>query len=308
MRTVTVPSRENSLAPSQKIGPSIVCWNAVVNRWFPELLVVTVLPAETGSFVTYHDLNIEVRGPNSAPHLVLLHGWGSSARSMRPLADALSSSYRTHTVDLPGHGASPPPPEAWGVPEHAAVLHAYRRNEIQEPITIIGHSNGGRIALFMASSPEYANDVERLVLISPSGVEPARSWSYHVRSRLATVLKAPFRALPQPLRARGLDWLRHSLVWRLLGSSDYSSLTGIMRETFVKTVNHHLDGALERIQVPTLLFWGTEDEAVSLQQMKVIEAAIDDCGLVELETAGHYGHVDAFDTVLAGTRHFLENT
>jgi hypothetical protein len=42
--------------------------------------------------------------------------------------------------------------------------------------------------------------------------------------------------------------------------------------------------------------------------MAVLEDTLADCGLVELEGAGHYGHLDQFDTVLSGTRHFLENT
>ncbi len=262
----------------------------------------------TPGLVTYQDLHFEQDGPPDAPRLLLLHGWGSSAQNLRPLANALSTSYRTHTIDLPGHGASPPPPEPWGVPEHAALLHAYIDQEIQSPVTILGHSNGGRIAMYMASTPEHAPLVDRLVLISPSGIQPERSWSYHLRSAFANALKAPFQILPSPLRAPAMDWLRHSLVWRLLGSSDYNTLSGVMRETFVKTVNHHLNGELKRIEVPTLLFWGTEDEAVSRKQMTVIEDAIEDCGLVELEGAGHYSHLDDFDTVLSSTRHFLEHT
>jgi len=261
----------------------------------------------SGSSVTYHDLNTKVRGPTHAPPLLLLHGWGSSAQNMQPLAEALSPPFRSHTVNLPGHGTSPPPPDPWGVPEHAGVLHAYVQNEIQRPVTVVGHSNGGRIALYMASTADFADAIDRLVLISPSGVQPERSLGYYVRSGLATTLKAPFQVLPNPLREPAMDWLRHSLVWKLLGSSDYNTLSGTMRETFVKTVNHHLNGALQRIQVPTLLFWGTDDEAVSRRQMAVIEESIDDCGLVELEGAGHYGHLDAFDTVLSATRHFLEN-
>jgi pimeloyl-ACP methyl ester carboxylesterase len=159
----------------------------------------------------------------------------------------------------------------------------------------------------MASTPAHARLVERLALISPSGVRPTRSWDYYVRSGLASTLKAPFEVLPEALRAPALDWLRHSLVWRLLGSSDYNTLSGVMRETFVKMVNHHLDDALQRIRVPTLLFWGTDDQAVSRRQMKVLERSIEDCGLVELKGAGHYGHLDAFDTVLAGLRSFLED-
>jgi pimeloyl-ACP methyl ester carboxylesterase len=159
----------------------------------------------------------------------------------------------------------------------------------------------------MASTPDFADAIDRLVLISPSGVQPQRSLGYHVRSGLATTLKVPFQILPSPLREPAMDWLRHSLVWKLLGSSDYNTLSGAMRETFVKTVNHHLDGVLQRIQVPTLLFWGTADEAVSRRQMEVIRDAIDDCGLVELEGAGHYGHLDDFNTVLSATQHFLDN-
>lgn len=264
--------------------------------------------ADPALFVTYHDLNIEVRGPHDAPPFLLLHGWGSSAQHMRPLADGLSATYRTHTLDLPGHGASPPPPTAWGVHEHADLLHAYITEEMQRPVTVLGHSNGGRIALYMAATPEHADLVARLVLISPSGVRPERGWQYHLRSGIATALKAPFEILPSPLRAPALDWLRHTLLWRGLGSSDYNTLSGVMRETFVKTVNHHLDGVLSRIDVPTLLFWGTADTAVSRRQMAVLEETLADCGIVELEDAGHYGHLDAPDTVLSGTRHFLEHT
>lgn len=257
--------------------------------------------------MTYHDLNVEVRGPDDSPPLLLLHGWGSSSQSMRPLANALSASYQTHTLDLPGHGTSPPPPEPWGIPEHADLLHAYVEEKIQSPVTVIGHSNGGRLALYMASTPGMSDAIDRLVLISPSGVQPKRSLSYYVRSGIATALKTPLQGLPSPLHEPAMDWLRHSLVWRLLGSSDYNTLQGVMRETFVKTVNYYLDGALNRIQAPTLLFWGTEDEAVSRRQMNVIEDALDDCALVELEGAGHYGHLDDFETVLSATRHFLEN-
>ena len=227
---------------------------------------------------------------------------------MRPLAQGLSDAYRTHAIDLPGHGGTSPPPEPWGVTEHATVLQEYIQREIQSKVTIVGHSNGGRIGLYMASHSDFSASVDRLALISPSGVTPNRSWTYHLRSSLATVLKAPVQALPASLQAPAEDWLRHSLIWRLLGSSDYNAEEGVMRETFVKTVNVHLDETLHRIHVPTLLFWGTEDEAISRRQMEVLENRIDNCGLVELDGAGHFGHLDQPQTVLSGLRHFLENS
>jgi len=277
-------------------------WNAAALGWFPVRSRSLQSPSPT---VSPHDLNVEVRGPDDAPSLLLLHGWGSSAKNMRPLADALAESYRTHALDLPGHGHSPPPPTSWGVPEHARLVHEYIDSCGEGPLTLVGHSNGGRIALYMASTPPFTEDVARLVLISPSGVEPERSWTYTLRSGLATALKTPVQVLPERLRPAAEDWLRHTLLWRILGSSDYNVLSGVMRETFVKTVNFHLDGALHRVQVPTLLFWGTEDEAVSRRQMEVLTGQIDDCGLVELEGAGHHGHLDDPRTVCSAIRYFL---
>lgn len=261
-----------------------------------------------------HDtLNIEASGPPEGEPILLLHGWGSSIDAMRPLARALSNRYRTYAVDLPGHGHSPPPPEPWGVPEHANLLRRLIETQIlpetpHEAVTLIGHSNGGRIALYMASTPDLAPLVRRLVLISPSGITPNRTWRYHVRSKTAKAIKVPFEYLPAPIREPALDWLRHTIIWRALGSSDYNALEGVMRETFVKTVNYHLDGPVHRIDVPTLIFWGTDDEAVSRNQMTTLESAMQDAGLVELEGAGHYGHLDDPQTVISATRYFLEHS
>lgn len=253
----------------------------------------------------YEDLNVEVNGPESGEPLLLLHGWGSSARLMRVLADAFSDEFRVYNVDLPGHGLSPAPPEPWGVPEHAELVFHLIRETVGQPANIIGHSNGGRIALYMASEPEMMPSIERLVLISPSGITPRREWKYFARKYTASALKAPFELLPGTLREFGLDWLRHSLIWKALGSSDYRHLQGVMRGTFVKTVNFHVDDRVRLIRAPTLLFWGDRDEAVSRYQMDVLEAGIPDAGLVVLPGAGHYGYLDDPDTVIAATRHFL---
>ncbi|MEX0822555.1 MAG: alpha/beta hydrolase [Rhodothermales bacterium] len=253
-------------------------------------------------------LHRTVSGDASNPPVLLLHGWGSSAENMATIARGLEADYRVVNVDLPGHGLSPPPNEPLGVPEHAALVARLIETDLNGPVTIIGHSNGGRIALFMASHDDFKFLIHRLVLVSPSGVTPRRSAGYHARRLLASTLKAPFTLLPGRLRAFGLDWLRHSLLWRALGSSDYRTLSGTMRETFVKTVTHHLDEQVAGIGVPTLLFWGENDTAVSRRQMEFLKTHIPDAGLVVLPDAGHYAYLDEPATFLAATRHFLAHT
>lgn len=261
--------------------------------------------APSGSYGAERLSRAMTGNPSGAP-VLLLHGWGSSAANMAPIAQALASDYRVMNLDLPGHGHSPTPAEVIGIPEHAALVKEIVDTHIGEPVTIVGHSNGGRIALYMASNPRYKPLIRCLVLVSPSGVTPNRSAGYYVRRTVANLLKAPFRLAPEPLRTHGLDWLRHSLAWRALGSSDYRAVEGVMRNVFVRTATFHLDGHVQEIEVPVLLFRGDRDTAISQRQMEYLVDAIPDAGLVVLENAGHYGYMDDFATFIAATRHFLQ--
>lgn len=252
-------------------------------------------------------LSVTASGPVDAPAVVVLHGWGSSAALMAPVAGALSDRWRVYNVDLPGHGAAPRPREPLGLAAHATAVAALISERAPEGASILGHSNGGRIALHLASDPETAPLARRLVLVSPSGVRRRRTFRYHVRRAAAVVLRAPFRLLPGRARELGLDWLRHSLVWRLLGSSDYRNVEGVMRDTFVRLVNAYVEDRLEAVRCPVLVFRGTRDDAVTADQMRRLVDGLADAGLVELPGAGHYGFLDRPEIFLAGTRRFLED-
>ena len=70
---------------------------------------------------------------------------------------------------------TPLPPEPWGVPEYARLVVRFLDAHGIDRVTVVGHSNGGRIALFMATEPGMSERLHRLVLISPSGVRPLPS-------------------------------------------------------------------------------------------------------------------------------------
>ncbi len=254
-------------------------------------------------------LHVETTGPRDGEPVLLLHGWGSHSGLMRPIAEALSDTYRVYNVDLPGHGLSPPPPEPWGVPEYAALVTYLLEANGLEGVTCIGHSNGGRIALYLAASSEAGPRIRRLVLISPSGIRPRRTLQYYVKSTIARTLKAPLRLLPPDLREQGLRWLHQTILWEWLGSSDYRQATGVMRATFVRTVNYYFrPEELQRIHQPVLIFWGEHDEAISREQMETLQTLLPDAGLVVLPEAGHYGYLDQPELFLSATRHFLQTT
>jgi len=238
--------------------------------------------------------------------MLVLHGWGSSADLMAPLSSRLAQTWRTIVLDFPGHGATPAPPSAWGVIEHVELIEAVASSLGVKRCALIGHSNGGRISLELASKHANTLRPEFLALISPSGIPRSRSLSYYIRLWSARVLKAPFSLLPRPLKEYGLDWLRHSLVWKLLGSSDYRALSGVMKDTFVRTVNHYVVDNLPAITCPVLVFWGSKDEAITRRQMDILVSGIPDAGLYVLENAGHYGYVDQPDAVVSAIRKLTE--
>ncbi len=251
-------------------------------------------------------LAFDVEGPEGAPLVIVLHGWGASAAHMRGFVARLSGRYRVVNVDLPGHGKAPIPSAGLDMKAHAEAVgeliraHGGRAH-------LIGHSNGGRIGLYMASRSHFQRLIRSLTLVSPSGIPRPRGPKYYLKRTLANTLKAPFSILPGAAREFGLDWLRHSLVWRMLGSSDYRGLEGPMRETFVKLVNTYVDRELAEIQVPTLIFWGDADEAILRPQIDQLVSGIKDAGLVVLKNAGHFGFLDEPETVYAATGHFLDD-
>lgn len=226
---------------------------------------------------------------------------------MRAIAGGLSARFRVYSLDLPGHGRSPEPPDAWGVPAYAGLVSRFVTRHRLQPLPILGHSNGGRIALYMASDPEMSALVSKLVLISPSGMKPVRTLAYYIKRTIAELLKAPARLLPPKWRSPVLAWLKRSVLWKALGSSDYRHVSGVMRDTFVKTVNCFLEDRVGRISVPVLVFWGENDASVSEVQVNRLVGLLPDAGLVRLPEAGHFGFIDRPDIVIAGTQHFLSD-
>ena len=247
-------------------------------------------------------VHLEVKGPENGERILLLHGWGASTELMRPLLDGLSDTFRVAGFDFPGQGKSPVPPQGYGVQGHIEIVEGVMAHLGWDRCGIVGHSNGGRVALSWVGSGRGAGHADWMALIAPSGVRRKRTAGYWIRFWTARILKAPFSILPGQLRDFGLDWLRHSLVWRLLGSSDYRALEGAMRQTFVQTVNHYVEDVLPAVNVPVLILRGSNDDAISADQVGRMAALLPDAGVSAIEGAGHYAHLDRPDIVTAAIR------
>ncbi len=247
--------------------------------------------SEQHSF-TYQDLAIAYEVVGEGKPLVILHGWASSRRVMMPVAKSLAHLRKSYVLDLPGFGASPEPPVGWGIGDYADAVQQFITETFDEPVDLLVHSFGGRITLKLCARDFGKTLIQKVLITGGAGMKPRRSLTYYFKKYLAKTLKAPFMILPGSLREKSLNWLRSTPLWKRLGSSDYSKLSGVMRETFVKSVTEYFDDTLDQIPHETLLLWGRNDEATPVYQGERMEKGIRNAALVIIEDAGHYAFLD----------------
>jgi pimeloyl-ACP methyl ester carboxylesterase len=227
--------------------------------------------------------------------VVILHGWGGRIESMTPLIDCLRSGFRVLAIDLPGFGESVLPSAPWGTPEYAAFVHDALDVLAVPRAHFIGHSYGAKTSLYLAATqPDL---VGKLVLMGSPGLRTPPSRKVRAKRAVSRGAKLAGRLGP-PGRA-----LREAIFSRI-ASQDYRE-AGPLRPILVKVVNEDLTSLLGRIAAPTLLLWGTKDDAIPVAHARRMEELIPDAGLVLFEGAGHFAYLDEPDRACRIVRHFF---
>lgn len=242
-------------------------------------------------------LNYNETGPDGAPCVLLMHGWGCDHTTVRLIEETLSPFMKVYNVDLPGHGKSQEPPEVWGVEQFTSTMEAFLdRLSIKNPV-LIGHSFGGRISILMASR----RDIPKVVLVDAAGIKPKRPLKYYLK---VYSFKTAKKVLPIILgKKKGEQAIN---AWRgKAGSADYRNSSPVMRAVMSRCVNEDLKHVMPQIKASTLLIWGEDDTATPLSDAKTMERLIPDAGLVSFPGCGHYSFLDNPGQFRAVLRSFL---
>lgn len=116
------------------------------------------------------DLNYVRKGGGNDITIIFLHYFGGSSKTWSAVTDELSENYHCVSIDLCGFGHSPTTSWEVSVHEHAQYVRDLIKDLKIDRYVLVGHSMGGKIALYMAA--KQAADIISLILVAPSPPTP----------------------------------------------------------------------------------------------------------------------------------------
>ncbi|MGA5563134.1 alpha/beta fold hydrolase [Streptomyces platensis] len=249
-------------------------------------------------------LYAEIHGPESAPAVVLAHGWTCSTAFWAPVVRDLATDHKVVVYDQRGHGRSPAAGPA-GHSTHAladdlvAVLEATLA--AGERAVLGGHSMGGMTIMAAAERPRLRERAAAALLCSTGSADlPAESRVFPLRSpqgrrrahRLMLRSRAPLGPV-SPLTRRAL---KYATMGPAATAEQIEACARIVHgcPTAVRarwgTVLDGLEltGGAARLELPTAVLAGTADRLTPPVQARRLAAVLPDFrGLTELPGLGH---------------------
>ncbi|HDH03126.1 MAG TPA: alpha/beta hydrolase [Actinobacteria bacterium] len=264
--------------------------------------------------------------------LLLVHGLGGSVANWIELGPRLTSLGRVVAVDLPGFGRTPPAGRSAHIDAQQAFLARFIGSVLGGPVTLVGNSMGGLIAMLQAARrPEL---VRRLVLLDPAAPAPME-W----RSIDRNMFVMAFGSFAPPFGKAVLNAVDRSMTPAQRVAESFALVTadpgGIGKETtaahvtvaaerrtqpwantsfltayrsiLVRLLPHRYREVVDSISAPTLLVHGTADRVVPYVASARLAGRKPDWDFQTLEGAGHVPMLERPDEVCKMVAEFFEN-
>ena len=255
--------------------------------------------------VKRESLAVDVAGEGEP--IVFVHAFPLDRRMWRHQARAFSRTHRVIAIDARGFGESGPAPEVMTMEDYAADIAAVLDElGIGGPVTLCGASMGGYVAF--AFYRAYRERLARLILCDTKAAADSEEKR---KEREATARRA---------LAEGTEFLIEGMIPKIVAARADSGVIAEM-EKMVRTaspggVAAALRGMAERedstellsrIEVPTLVICGEEDQISPPEEMREMAAAIPGARFEIVPGAGHVSPLENAARVNHAMDAFLTN-
>ncbi|OGH25004.1 MAG: hypothetical protein A3B47_02825 [Candidatus Levybacteria bacterium RIFCSPLOWO2_01_FULL_39_24] len=207
--------------------------------------------------------------------IIILHGWTYSLEKWRIFLELLKKRGIEPTM-LNVPGLTSKNDKVWTIESYIGWLKEIVDKE-KDKVALIGHSNGGRIAINFAI--KYPGKIEKLILIDSAGI-------YHNELPLA-LKRAIFKTLAKLGKSLSGSSILKNAFYKLAGENDYKDANPNMKQTMLNLINSDKSLKPGNVQIPTLIFWGKEDKITPLSDGKLMHRLIKNSKLEIIENAHH---------------------
>jgi esterase len=262
---------------------------------------MATLSQPQGSFVSVNGLRVHYLdwGQPSAPPVVCVHGYTSSAQAFNALARHFQSRFRIIAPDVRGHGETAwSPTEAYQYHDQISDLAGFVDQLGLAQFTLIGTSMGGIIA--MAYAGAHPERLVRLVIndIGPDAEVGSQRITQTVGDRpeeFASLEDAmAYRRLVSPITASRSAEDQRELALGVLRQRPDGRWVWKMDPAYIRQRVQQgppprppLWPALQRIPCPTLAVWGRESDVLSELQARRMVDVLPHGELVAVPGVGH---------------------
>ena len=236
--------------------------------------------------------------------LVLIHGHPFDHTMWAPQIEAFSGGRRVITPDLRGYGTSPVLPGVSGFPEFARDIAALL-DELRVPAAVLaGLSMGGQIV--MDFHRQFPDRVRGLVLAdtfaapeTPDGVEARNAMADRLlREGLGGYADEVLEKMVAPYASAEVK----AHVHRMMTATSPEGAAAALRARALRPDYRDL---LTRVQVPTLVVVGTDDEYTPVSDAEAMHAALPDSELLVISGAAHMPNLERPEEFNAALATFL---
>ncbi|NCU38681.1 alpha/beta hydrolase [Candidatus Saccharibacteria bacterium] len=192
--------------------------------------------------------------------LFIVHGWAYSVEPwQQTISELAARDIDVTMLNVPG--LTSPSNDVWTIDDYVAWLDTQLEGT-EQPI-VLGHSNGGRIAMHYAVA--HPSRLQQLILLASAGVEvKTERLSLKRRAlRLASKLLAPLKHIPYVKK----------IVYRIL-KSDYNNAPENMKQTLTNMLASDHDFDPSSITTPTVILNGENDRVTPPAMAKKLHTAI----------------------------------
>jgi N-formylmaleamate deformylase len=238
-------------------------------------------------YATANSIRMHFLAGGQGQAVVLLHGLTDWARAWEPTRAWLDA--RIIAPDLRGHGLSQKPRSGYALTSLAADVAGLMEELGAAPATLIGHSLGAIVALYVAA--QHGSVVRALILVDPT-LKWRRDEVQDFLQQMAELRALGYGPLRTAYASRHPGWNERDLEQRVQGLLHFSPRCGwgLARENN----DHSLEPLLTTVACPTLVIAGDTalGGALSAEQVRRAAQLLPRGEGIMIPGAGHSVHRD----------------